>query len=166
MCHCHANFLYVPGVVTIPTQDIAWWHLPGKNGKKVSVSKAIMQRSAKLKNSEEPVRKLHKLHQRGTYKTWTPSVDPVHEKGVHGLGPYFVLSRTRAWLQLLMWRALGQWREKMHRIILQLYHKYHIDRKVLLWPNFYLLISLKVSHRILWKNQNAVYRLQIPAFVY
>ena len=61
--NCHANFLYIPGVVTIPTQDIAWWHLPGKNGKKVSVTKAIMQRIAKLKNSEEPVRKLHKLHQ-------------------------------------------------------------------------------------------------------
>ena len=34
-----------------------------------------------------------------------------------------------------------------------------------LWSNFYLLIFLGVSHRILWKDENAVYRLQISAIV-
>ena len=37
--------------------------------------------------------------------------------------------------------------------------------KVLLWSNFYLLIFLGISRRILWKNENSVYRLQIPALV-
>ena len=36
---------------------------------------------------------------------------------------------------------------------------------MLLWSNFYLLIFLGASHRILWKNKKAVYRLQIPALV-
>ena len=37
--------------------------------------------------------------------------------------------------------------------------------KVPLWSNFYLLIFLGVSQRILRKNENAVYRLQISALV-
>ena len=36
---------------------------------------------------------------------------------------------------------------------------------VLLWSKFYLFIFLGVSYRILWKNENAVYCLQIPALV-
>ena len=37
--------------------------------------------------------------------------------------------------------------------------------KVVLWSNFYPFDFLSVSHRIPWKNTNAIYRFQISALV-